>query len=102
MDNCFPREQEYSTVHLPEGNWRIAPARRLCAVFRKFSKKNSCIARARRARPGLKGPRPDLTMTGRCPLSSSAGSSKIKNWTSSRHKADLFLWRDEFQNFDFR
>ena len=35
------------------------------AGFRKFSGKNSCIARARRGRAGLKGPRPDLTMTGR-------------------------------------
>ena len=34
--------------------------------FRKFSeRKNTCIARARRARAGLKGPRPDLTMTRR-------------------------------------
>jgi hypothetical protein len=34
-------------------NWRIRPARRLCAGFRKFSKKNSCIARARRGRACL-------------------------------------------------
>jgi hypothetical protein len=34
-------------------NQRMAPAQRLCAGFRKFSGKNSCIARARRARAGL-------------------------------------------------
>jgi hypothetical protein len=34
-------------------------------------------------------------MTGRCPLSFSAGSSKIKIRTSSRHRANLALWRDE-------
>jgi hypothetical protein len=32
---------------------------------------------------------------GRCPLSFSAGSSKIKIRTSSRHKANLALWREE-------
>ena len=58
------------------------------AKFRKFSKKISCIARARRGCAGLKGPRPDLTMTGRCGFSSSVGSSKIKFRTS-------FLLRDE-------
>jgi hypothetical protein len=34
--------------------------------FVNFRGKKSCIARARRGRAGLKGPRPDLTMTGRC------------------------------------
>jgi hypothetical protein len=65
------------------------------AGFRKFSKKNSCIARARRGRAGLKGPRPDLTMTGRCNVASSAGSSKFKIRTSSRNKAQLALLRDK-------
>ena len=37
----------------PERNWRIRPARRFRAGFRKFSKKNSCIARARRGHAGL-------------------------------------------------
>jgi hypothetical protein len=73
------------------------------AGFRKFSKKkNSCIARPRRGRAGLKGPRPDLTMTGRFHAYSSAGSSKIKIRTSSRHKANLALWRDEVPIFYFR
>jgi hypothetical protein len=38
---------------------------------------------------------PDLTMTGRCQLSSSAGSSKIKIRTSSCSKANLALLHDE-------
>ena len=63
--------------------------------FVNFRKKNSCIARARCGRAGLKGPRPDLTMTGRCDFASSAGSSKIKIWTSSWHKAQLALCHDE-------
>ena len=37
----------------PERNWRIRPARQLRAGFRKFSKKNSCFARAPRGRAGL-------------------------------------------------
>jgi hypothetical protein len=53
------------------------------------------MARARLARVGLTGPRPDLTMTGRCRLSCSAGSSKTKIRTSSRHKPNLALGRDE-------
>jgi hypothetical protein len=47
-------------------------------------------ARVWRTCAGLTGPRPDLTMAGRCSLSFSAGSSKIKIWTSSPyggHKA---------------
>ena len=52
--------------------------------------------RARAARPrgfdSLPSQNPD---PGRCPLSFSAGSSKIKIRTSSRHKANLALWRDE-------
>ena len=62
--------------------------------FVKFRKK-LCIARARRGRAGLKGPRPDLTMTGRCHFSSSVGSSKIKIRTSSRNKTNWALLRDE-------
>jgi hypothetical protein len=39
-----------------EGNWRIAPAWWSRAGFRKFSGKNSCIARAPAARPrGFEG-----------------------------------------------
>ena len=78
-----------------ERNCRIRPAGRLRAGFRKFSKKNSCIARARRGIPGLKGPRPDLTMTGRCRSYSSARSSKIKIRTSSCNKANLASLQDE-------
>ena len=37
----------------PRQNQRMTPAQRLRAGFRKFSKKNSCIARPRRARAGL-------------------------------------------------
>jgi hypothetical protein len=65
------------------------------AGFRKFSGKKSCIARARRGRAGQKGPRPDLTMTGRFRLYSSAGSSKIKIRTSSPYKAQLALYGGE-------
>jgi hypothetical protein len=43
----------------------------------------------------LKGPRPDLTMTGRCRSYSSARSAKIKIRTSSRHIAKLVLCLDE-------
>jgi hypothetical protein len=50
---------------------------------------------ARAARAGLKGPRPDLTMTGHCLLSFSAGSSKIKIRTSSCNKAQWALLHDE-------
>ena len=70
-------------------------ARRMRAGFRKFSKKNSCNARARRGRAGLKGPRPDLTMTGRCDYYSSAGSSNIKIRTSSPYKAKFAIYGDE-------
>jgi hypothetical protein len=85
------------------GNWRTAPARRSGAGFRKFSGKNSCIARLLRARADLKGPRPDpwpdLTMTGRCKLSSSVGSSKNTIRTSllykHGYKATLALCRNE-------
>ena len=52
--------------------------------------------RARAARPrrfdSLPSQDPD---PGRCPVYSSAVSSKIKIRTSSRHKAQLALWRDE-------
>jgi hypothetical protein len=54
-------------------------------------------ARTRRGRAGLKGPGPDLTMTGRCPISFSAGSSKIKIRTSSCSQANLALLHDEVQ-----
>jgi hypothetical protein len=79
----------------------MAPAQRTRAGFRNFSKKISCIARPARARAGLKGPRPDLTMTKRCRLSCSAGSSKIKIRTSSRNKAQSALLRDEVRIWIF-
>jgi hypothetical protein len=78
-----------------EENWRIRPARLPRAGFRKFSGKNSCIARARRGRAGLKGPRPDLTMTGRCRHQFSVMRSKIKIRTSSCNKAQLALLQNE-------
>ena len=53
------------------------------------------MAPAQRAPADLTGPRPDLTTTGRCQSSCSAGSSKIKIWTSSRHKARRSLYGDE-------
>jgi hypothetical protein len=37
----------------PRQNQRMPPAQHTCAGFRKFSGKNSCISRARRARAGL-------------------------------------------------
>ena len=46
-------------------------------------------------RVGLMGPRPDPTMTGRCNLYRSVGSSKIKIRISSWHKAKLALCHDE-------
>jgi hypothetical protein len=49
-------------------NWRIRPARRLRAGFRKFFKKKKCIARAARPRPFHSLPSPDPN-GGRCPLS---------------------------------
>ena len=58
--------------------------------------------RARAARPrgfdSLPSQDPD---PGRCPLSFSAGSSKNKIRTSSRHKANLALWRDEVRILSF-
>ena len=65
-------------------NWRIITARHMRTGFRKFSKKNSCIARTRRDPAGLKGPRSDLTMTGRCDSSSSAGWSPNFDFRWSR------------------
>jgi hypothetical protein len=66
--------------------------------FRKFSgKKFMHRARARRGRAGLKGSRPDLTMTGRCDSQNSAGSSKIKIRTSLAHKARLALLANKVQ-----
>ena len=52
--------------------------------------------RARAAWPGAFDSLPSLDPDrGRCTLSFSAGSSKIKIRTSSRHKARLALWREE-------
>jgi hypothetical protein len=49
----------------------------------------------RRARAGLTVYPPKSSKNGRCPLSFSAGSSKIKIWTSSSNKTQLALCHDE-------
>jgi hypothetical protein len=70
---------------------RAAVVRGISKIFEK-----KFMHRARAARPrafdSLPSPDPD---SGRCPLYSSAGSSKIKIRTSSPYKAKLALYGDE-------
>jgi hypothetical protein len=92
---CLDRASVLSRC--PRQNWCIAPARLSRAGLRNFLGEISFIARARRARAGLTvyPPRIQIRDVAASTKYSSAGSSKIEIRTSSRHKANCDLRRDE-------
>jgi hypothetical protein len=95
----FPKYDVHKYCRLDRNGtdaWRPRGARaRVFVNFRKFSK-TKIMHRARAARPPGFNNLPSMDPNrGRCPLAFSAGSSKIKIRTSSRHNAKFALCLDE-------